>query len=255
MHLSNIKTLLEKKTKAYNTPDYISSDPISIPHSFSQLQDIEIAAFFASTFAWGRRNIIIAKSRQLMTLMDNAPYDFIVNHEEKDRKKFTGFKHRTFQPTDTLYFLAFLQRYYRRHTSLESAFTTHLTKGINGVENALIGFHNLFFSLDFAPQRTKKHLPTPIRKSTCKRLNMFLRWMVRKDDNGVDFGLWTKISPAQLYIPMDVHVIRIATRLGLLERKQTDWKAVQELTAILRTFDPDDPAKYDYALFGMGVFE
>jgi len=187
--------------------------------------------------------------------MDGAPFDFVTNHVETDRKRFLEFKHRTFQATDTLYFLEFFQNYFRRHASLEHAFARHLQTGDATVENALTGFHRDFFDHPFAPDRTRKHVATPERGSTCKRLNMFLRWMVRRDDRGVDFGVWRQISPARLLIPLDVHVERVARQLGLLHRPQTDWKAVLELSDSLRVFDADDPVRYDFALFGLGVLE
>jgi len=252
---NQVKEILEYYYKKYNTIDFIKDDPISIPHKFSKKQDIEISAFWTSVIAWGRRNMIMKNANKLFDLMDNAPYDFIVNHEEKDRERFLDFKHRTFQPTDTLYFLEFLQWYYKNNDSLETAFSDHLNKTDENIESALVGFHNLFFSLDDAPHRTKKHIPTPIRKSTCKKLNMFLRWMVRKDENGVDFGIWNNINTSQLMIPIDVHVERIARNLGLLSRKQRDWKAVIELTNNLKNIDSSDPIKYDFALFGYGVME
>ncbi len=250
-----IKELLEKYYIKYNTPDFILNDPVSIPHSYTKKQDIEIAAFWTSVIAWGKRAMIIKSAKKLFELMDNAPYDFIVNHEEKDRKRFLDFKHRTFQPTDTLYFLEFLQWYYTNNKSLEQAFSRHLNENSENVKDALIGFHELFFSLEYAPQRTQKHIPTPLRKSTCKKLNLFLKWMVRNDDQGVDLGLWKEIKPSQLLIPIDVHVERVGKRIGLLKRKQRDWKAVEELTAELKIYDPDDPVKYDFSLFGLGVME
>ena len=246
--LSKIKELLDNKYLEFNRPEFIVSDPIQIPKSFTLLQDIEISAFWVSILSWGQRKTIINKSKQLFTLMDNAPYDFILNHTEKDRKLFCDFKHRTFQYTDTLYFLQFLQWYYQENESLENAFVNH-----REIKSALSSFHDLFFHLKNSPQRTRKHIATPRRNSSCKRLNMFLRWMVRSDRCGVDFGLWSRISPARLMIPLDVHVERVARTLGLLKRKQRDWKAVEELTTNLRTLDPDDPVKYDFALFGMGV--
>ena len=191
----------------------------------------------------------------LQRLLDNAPHDFIVNHLEKDRARFLDFKHRTFQPTDTLYFLEFLQNHYVHDSSLETAFSRHISENTPSVEKALVGFHNDFFALPDAPQRTRKHVATPISKSTCKRLCMFLRWMVRDDDKGVDFGLWKTIKPTQLLIPLDVHVERQARRLGLLERPKVDWQAVLELTESLRQFDRNDPVKYDFALFGLGIEE
>lgn len=253
--MHSIKDLLDAAVVQYNRPDFIESDPISIPHRFSRLQDREIMGFWAAMLAWGQRKTIIQSANTLARLMDYAPYDFICNHEEQDRARFLSFKHRTFQATDTLWFLTFLQDFYRRHNSLEIAFARHLQDGDATVEKALIGFHRDFFNLPYAPDRTRKHVSTPEKGSTCKRLNMFLRWMVRRDEAGVDFGLWQTIRPDQLLIPLDVHVDRVARRLGLLERKQTDWQAVLELTATLRTFDARDPVKYDFALFGLGVLE
>lgn len=239
----------------YNQPDFIADDPISIPHRFGHLPDREIMGFWTAMLAWGQRKTIIQNAERLVALMDGAPHDFVLNHVEKDRERFLSFKHRTFQATDTLWFLEFFQQYYRQNNSLEYAFTRHLTTGDSTTESALIGFHRHFFDHPYAPDRTRKHVATPERGSTCKRLNMFLRWMVRRDEAGVDFGQWAGIRPAQLLIPLDVHVERVARRLGLLERKQTDWLAVLELTTRLREFDAEDPVKYDFALFGMSVTE
>ncbi|WP_264792874.1 TIGR02757 family protein [Aureispira anguillae] len=250
-----LKELLEEKVQEFNQTSFISNDPISLPHQFTQLQDIEIIGFWVAMLAWGRRTMIINSGKKLIELMDGAPHDFIVNHQEKDRARFLSFKHRTFQPLDTLYFLEFLQAYYQKNTSLELAFSQHINAEDETIEKALIGFHDLFFSLPDAPHRTRKHIATPKRKSTCKRLCMFLRWMVRKDNKGVDFGLWNHISPSQLLMPLDVHVDRIGRRYGLIQRKQTDWKTVLELTNNLRQFDPLDPVKFDFALFGIGVLE
>lgn len=252
---TNLKEYLDNCVERFNQPGFIKNDPICIPHQFTILQDIEIMGFWVAMLAWGQRKTIINKSLELIDLMKGKPYEFIINHDEKDRKSFLGFKHRTFQATDTLYFLEFLQQYYRKNESLEDAFSRHLSPDDHSTENALIGFHNFFFSLPNAPSRTQKHIATPARKSSCKRLNMFLRWMVRKDSKGVDFGFWKKIKPAQLMMPLDVHVERVGHRLNLLNRKQRDWKAVEELTKNLRLFDPEDPVKYDFALFGLGVLE
>ena len=245
--------LLEAAVDQYNHPDFIESDPISIPHQFSLKQDREIMGFWTAMLAWGQRKTIINNANKLVELMDGAPYDFVLHHQEEDRRVFLDFKHRTFQATDTLYFLEFFQQYYRQHDSLEDAFASQLSPTALNAESALAGFQSLFFALPDAPERTRKHIPSPLRGSTCKRLNMFLRWMVRKDNKGVDFGIWDRIAPSQLLIPLDVHVDRIARSLGLLERKQTDWQAVLELSEVLRSFDPADPVKYDFALFGMGV--
>lgn len=251
---SHLKDYLDSYVEKFNQAHFIENDPISIPHQFSTLQDIEITAFWTSMLAWGQRKTIINNANKLFKLMDNAPYDFILNHQEIDRQRFMDFKHRTFQPLDTLYFLEFLQHFYRHHSSLEEAFIPTLTHSNNDyVENALKGFHELFFSLELAPQRTRKHIATPQSKSTCKRLCMFLRWMVRNDNRGVDFGLWQQIPTAALMMPLDVHVERHARRLGLIQREKTDWTTVKELTENLRQFDPSDPVKYDFALFGMGV--
>jgi uncharacterized protein (TIGR02757 family) len=251
----NLKNYLDECVERFNRPDFIDNDPIQIPHRFSKRQDIEIAAFWTAMLSWGQRKTIINSATKLMQLMDNAPHDFVVNHQEIDRRHFLNFVHRTFQPTDTLYFLEFFQQFYQKNDSLEDAFAAHLPPSVSTIENALLGFHNAFFSLPVAPQRTKKHIATPASKSTCKRLCMFLRWMVRQDACGVDFGLWQKIKPAQLLMPLDVHVDRHARRLGLLERPKSDWQAVLELTENLRAFDPNDPVKYDFALFGLGVLE
>lgn len=255
MNASQLKKYLDECVEQFNRPTFIPDDPISIPHQFTKLQDIEIMGFWVSMLAWGQRKTIINKANELISLMDGAPYDFICNHEEKDRARFESFKHRTFQYTDTLYFLHFFQYYYRQANSLQQAFSKYLSPQAEHVGPALIGFHEDFFSLPDAPRRTRKHIATPARKSSCKRLNMFLRWMVRKDDKGVDFGLWDSIETRQLLMPLDVHVDRVARQFGLLKRKQRDWQAVLELTESLRAFDPKDPVKYDFALFGMGVLE
>jgi uncharacterized protein (TIGR02757 family) len=250
-----LKKLLDEKVAEYNCKDFIKDDPIALPKRFSKNQDIEIIGFWTAMLSWGRRVQIIKSGEKLLELMGNAPYDFILNHKETDRKAFLDFKHRTFQSDDCIYFLEWLQWYYRNNNSLEDAFSNHLKKEDIHVGPALVGFHNLFFSLPDAPNRTKKHIATPERKSSCKRLNMFLRWMVRKDDKGVDFGIWSKIKTSQLLIPLDVHVERIARNLDLLHREQRDWQAVLELTENLRKFDKKDPVKYDFALFGIGVLE
>lgn len=245
----SLAEFLDAKTAEYNRPSFIKDDPISIPHRFFKRQDIEIAAFFAAIFSWGNRTTIIRKSNELMQLMDNAPHQFILGHDEKDLRRLLDFRHRTFNATDLLYFIAFFKHHYTRHDSLEEAFLR------SAPAPALSGFYPYFFSLEDAPPRTHKHIASPEKNSSCKRLNMFLRWMVRKDDRGVDFGIWQKISPARLICPLDVHVARVARRLGLLTRNQTDWQAALELTDQLRIFDKDDPVKYDFALFGLGVME
>jgi len=252
---NNLKEFLDLKVEEYNQPGFIENDPIVIPHSFSKKQDIEITGFWASVLAWGQRVTIINKCRTLFEMMDNAPHDFILNHSDQELRPFEKFKHRTFNATDTLYFIEFLKQFYQKHDSLEAAFAARLAPDAQTVETGLKGFHDTFFELPDAPQRTRKHIATPARKSACKRLNMFLRWMARKDDKGVDFGIWHQISPAQLVCPCDLHVDRVARKLGLIQRKQTDWLTALELTASLRELDPEDPVKYDFALFGLGVEE
>ncbi len=249
---------MDKKVKAYNNPSFIPSDPVCIPHSFSRKQDIEIAGFFAAVFAWGNRLTIINKSKELMQLMDNAPYQFIMQHQEADLHTLMHFKHRTFTTTDLLYFISFFKHHYSQHKSLEKAFLLYNENDCKNAEPLkciLSDFYHYFFSLNDVPSRTRKHIATPQRNSTCKRLNMFLRWMVRKDNNGVDFGIWNNIKPAELVCPVDVHVARVAKHFNLLTRKQTDWAAAMELTINLRQFDEEDPVKYDFALFGLGVME
>jgi uncharacterized protein (TIGR02757 family) len=246
---------LNEKVANYNRPEFIAADPICIPHRFIKQPDIEIAAFFAAIFAWGNRKTIINKTSELMALMNNAPYDFCMNHTDADLKKLLQFKHRTFNATDLLYFVQFFHMHYSRYASLETAFTLWMKKGDENIENALNGFYKYFFSLPDVPSRTLKHMACPRNKSACKRMNMFLRWMVRKDKCGVDFGAWKNISPAQLIIPLDVHVARVARHFNLLTRPQTDWQAALELTQQMKQLNKKDPASYDIALFSLGVLE
>jgi len=254
MKAGDLKEFLDKKVDEFNQPSFIKDDPISIPHLFSKKQDIEIAALFASVFSWGNRTTIIRKATELMRRMDMAPHEFCKSYQKHDLRRLKGFKHRTFNEDDLLYFVEFLHKHYNTSRTLETAFT----KGMNGnnrdTEYALNGFKKYFFSMDHI-KRTEKHISSPLQKSTCKRMNMFLRWMVRKDSNGVDFGIWQKISASHLICPIDVHVARVSRRLGILQRKQTDWLAALELTEYLRTLDRDDPVKYDFALFGLGTQE
>lgn len=256
-----LRDFLNEKARQYNNKSFIESDPISIPHRFSLKQDIEIASFFAATLAWGQRVTIINKCNELLNMMDNRPYDFLLNHQSNDLKPFLKFKHRTFNATDTLYFIESLSVFYKTHTSLEEAFVQNLdltqpaATDVFLIEQALIQFNNVFFSLPDVPQRTRKHVSTPARKSACKRLNMFLRWMVRQDACGVDFGIWKQISPSQLVCPCDVHVERVARNLKLISRKGMDWQTAMELTTNLRKLNAADPVLYDFALFGVGVME
>lgn len=258
---SKLKEFLDRKVNEYNRPAFIASDPISVPHSFSKKQDIEIAGFFAAIFAWGNRTTIIGKCTELMKLMDNSPHEFIVGHKPRQLKKLEGFCHRTFNTTDLLYFISFLRRHYKKYDSLEDAFTNApvppVSEGMpeEPVQCYLDYFYSYFFSLPHIPARTRKHVAAPMKNSACKRLNMFLRWMVRSDDHGVDFGIWKKMRPTELIIPLDLHVARVAKRFDLLERPRSDWRSALELTHHLRMFDPLDPVKYDFALFALGVVE
>ncbi len=255
MNSKKLKIFLDSKVDFYNQPSFIQQDPICIPHMFSTKQDIEIAGFFASIFAWGNRTTIINKSKELLQLMNNAPYQFILNHSKNDLKKLLHFKHRTFNNTDLLYFIEFLQLHYSKNQSLEIAFTQQMNKKDKNVENGLIGFYNYFFSLPFVPDRTRKHIASPEKNSSCKRLNMYLRWMVRNDNKGVDFGIWKNIQPHQLIIPIDVHVARVAKKFNLLLQNKTDWQTAVALTDYLKTLNKTDPVKYDFALFSLGVIE
>jgi len=249
-----LKQLLDAKVALYNQPSFIEKDPVCIPHQYSSRQDIEISGLFAAVLAWGNRTTIINNCRRLMAWMDNDPHNFIMNHSDADLKPFVHFAHRTFNATDLLYFIHFLQYHYRRYPSLEDAFVPGKSYKEVTVEQALIHFHNYFFSIEH-PERTKKHISTPARGSACKRLNMYLRWVVRKDKQGVDFGLWTKIKPHQLVCPLDVHVARVAERLELLDNNKSNWANAIELTGKLKEINPQDPAVYDYALFGLGMAE
>ena len=254
MRVEDLKSFLDAKVEEYNQPGFIYNDPIVIPHEYSKKQDIEIAGFIAAVFAWGQRKTIINKCHEFLSLLDNDPHAFVLSYQESDLKPFLSFKHRTFNSTDALYFLHFFRWFYESHSSLEEAYT----KGLGSespMEARLTHFFKLFFSLPDHPVRTYKHIPNPARKSACKRINMFLRWMVRKDDKGVDFGIWDAINPSLLICPCDLHVDRVARKLGLIKRKQTDWRTVIELTENLKKLDPEDPVKYDFALFGLGVEE
>jgi uncharacterized protein (TIGR02757 family) len=252
--IKSLRGFLNEKVALYNSQGFIEKDPICIPHSFSKKQDIEIGGFFASTLAWGNRTSIISSSKKLMSWMDNAPHQFIMDHEEADLTGFLKFAHRTFNATDLLYFIFFLKTHYKGHESLEDAFVPAKTYKEENVGEAITYFHNYFFSLEHPP-RTKKHIATPERNSACKRINMYLRWMVRNDNKGVDFGIWKKISPAQLICPLDVHVARVAHKLHILPSNKADWKNAVYLTNLLKELNPSDPAVYDFALFGLGMAE
>jgi uncharacterized protein (TIGR02757 family) len=245
---------LEAKADQYNNTDFIESDPISVPHLFQKKEDIEIAAFLTATIAWGQRTTIIRNARRLMLMMDDCPYDFIMDATPVDLKRLTSFVHRTFNGEDVIFFLQSLQNIYRNHGGLEKLFTKAIEPDNHDAKDGLHRFRQVFFSIAF-PLHTGRHIADVSTGSAAKRLNMFLRWMVRADKRGVDFGIWKGIGMYQLYCPLDVHSGQVARKLGLLTRKQNDWKAVEELTKALRAFDPIDPVKYDFALFGLGVFE
>ncbi len=250
----NLKDFLDKKVDEYNQPNFIPNDPISIPHQFSSRNDIEITGFLASIMAWGQRKTIINKCNELIERMDGTPYDYIMNHKDQDLKSLLGFKHRTFNDTDMLYFIAFFRYHYTHFDSLEDAFLMGQESVAEvDLEQALDAFKTYFFSLPDYPHRTRKHISSPAQKSTVKRINMFLRWMVRKDNKGVDFGIWNRLSPKDLICPCDVHVERVARKFGLITLEKVNWKTARELTANLRLLDPNDPVKYDFALFGLGV--
>lgn len=245
---------LEAKADQYNNTDFIESDPISIPHLFQRKEDIEIAAFLTATIAWGQRTTIIRNARRLMLMMDDSPFDFISEAAISDFKRFSAFVHRTFNGEDVMFFLQSLQNIYRNHGGLENLFTKPVLREGSDSKDSLLNFRNVFFSIPF-PLHAGGHVADVSRGSAAKRLNMFLRWMVRNDKRGVDFGIWNGIGSHKLYCPLDVHSGQVARKLGLLVRIQNDWKAVEELTIALRTFDALDPVKYDFALFGLGVFE
>ena len=249
----DIRQLLEEKYLKYNTKDFIESDPVYIPHQFSQKENIEIAGFLTATIAWGQRPTIIKNARKLMRMMDNEPCDFIREASENEIVGISSFVHRTFSGTDLQFFIRALRHIDNKYGGLHKLFSKAYRK-TGDLREGLIEFRQAFFEIPH-PARTEKHVADISKGASAKRINMFLRWMVRQDTSGVDFGLWDDIPSSALFIPLDVHSGRVARDLGLLNRKQSDWKAVEELTDNLRKFDPSDPVKYDFALFGMGVFE
>lgn len=248
-----MKEFLDEKYLRFNSENFIYNDPVSIPHMFSSKKDIELSGFLTATISWGRRDLIIASAKELMKRMGDKPYEFLLESEPEDLEEFSSYYYRTFQGTDIIYFLQALKRIYLKYEDMEQLFITHYSKYGN-IMGALGGFRSEFFSCEHE-KRTEKHFADISRGAAGKRLNMFLRWMVRKDSRGVDFGLWDRISPSELFIPLDLHSGNIARKLGLLKRRANDWKAVEELTCILRKFDQSDPVRYDYALFGLGVNE
>lgn len=252
MNKKELKAFLDEKAMRYNHPDFITTDPIQIPHHFSQKEDIEISAFLIATIAWGNRKSIITNGHKLRSIMGNAPHDYILNYHAKDATHLEGFVHRTFNNQDLHYFFKALQHIYLKKGGLEKVFKDAATH--SSMQPAISNFKQTFFKLPHLP-RTQKHVSDPQKNSAAKRINMFLRWMVRNDTSGVDFGIWRSISPAILSCPLDVHSGGIARKLGILHRKQNDGKALLELDTALREMDPTDPVKYDFALFGLGAFE
>ena len=252
MNKAELKDFLDAKVIQYNNPKFIESDPIQIPHEFNKKEDIEIAGFLTATISWGNRKSIINNANRLMELLDNSPYDFVMNHQETDLEKLQPFVHRTFNGKDCIQFIKSLQNIYSNHNGLEAVFAKH-AKQIS-LQDSISKFKTVFFEIEHL-QRTQKHVSDPLKKSAAKRINMFLRWMVRNDYTGVDFGIWKSISPSLLSCPLDVHSGNVARKLGLLKRKQNDAKALLELDTALRKLDAKDPVKYDFALFGLGVFE
>lgn len=252
MKRTELKEFLDEKVEFYNRPFFIEEDPVSIPHLFTGKEDIEIAGFLAATIAWGNRKMILRNAGRMMEILDNSPFDFIINSEMSDLERVGCFVHRTFNASDLVYFLKALKHIYKTKGGLEALFQTNGSS--TSLQHAIHELYTIFFELPHE-KRTERHVSDPFKGSAAKKINMFLRWMVRKDNRGVDFGIWEKISPSKLYIPLDIHSGNTARKLGLLARRANDWKAVEELTGILREFDPDDPVKYDFALFGLGVFE
>ncbi|MGS2763953.1 TIGR02757 family protein [Sinomicrobium sp. M5D2P9] len=249
---SELKEFLDAKAAEYNKPDFIETDPIQIPHAFTRKEDIEIAGFLAATIAWGNRKSIINNARKMMTFMGDAPYDFVMSHKAEDLEKLNTFVHRTFNGTDLQCFVQSLRHIYTKHGGPEAVFAKHAEE--ETLQDAIHHFKKYFFEIPHLP-RTEKHVSDPLKGSSAKRINMFLRWMVRDDNTGVDFGIWKSLSPSRLSCPLDVHSGNVARKLGLLKRKQNDAKALSELDDSLRKLDASDPVKYDFALFGLGAFE
>lgn len=252
MNNQELKTFLDEKYTQYNTLDFIDTDPVQVPHRYTIKEDIEIAGFLAATIAWGNRKMIINNANKLMLLMGNSPYDFIMNFTSNDLNKLDGFVHRTFNSEDLKFFMKSLRNIYQQHGGLENVFARNQT--IDSIQESISEFKKIFFETEHLP-RTTKHVSDPLNNSAAKRINMFLRWMVRQDNQGVDLGIWKSIPMSILSCPLDVHSGNVARKLGILNRKQNDAKALKELDTKLRELDPYDPVKYDFALFGLGVFE
>jgi len=243
---------MDSKVEQYNNVRFIESDPIQIPHQFEKKEDIEIAGFLTATISWGNRKSIIKNAKFMMELMDNSPHDFVINHLEKDLQALLPFIHRTFNGLDFIQFVESLKHIYSKHGGLEAIFSKYAEP--KSLQESISNFKSHFFEIEHLP-RSQKHISDPLKNSAAKRINMFLRWMVRQDKSDVDFGIWKTLSPSQLSCPLDVHSGNVARKLGLLKRKQNDAKALTELDSSLRCLDPSDPVKYDFALFGLGVFE
>ncbi|WP_434036165.1 TIGR02757 family protein [Formosa sp. 4Alg 33] len=252
MTKTELKDFLDSKVIEYNNPNFIESDPIQIPHQFTLKEDIEISGFLTATISWGNRKSIIKNANHMMELLDHSPYDFVMNHSETDLDTLNAFVHRTFNGADFAQFITSLKHIYTNHYGLEALFAKHADT--DSLQPAIHQFKKVFFEAEHL-QRTQKHISDPMKNSAAKRINMFLRWMVRNDNTGVDFGIWNTLSPAQLSCPLDVHSGNVARKLKLLSRKQNDGKALNELDLALRKLDKTDPVKYDFALFGLGVFE
>ncbi len=249
---ANIREFLEEKVDIYNQPRFIDTDPISVPHRFAIKEDVEVSGFLTSVISWGKRDMIIRNALKIMELMGNRPYEFVMNHKDSHLEKFNGFVHRTFSGRDLKYFIRALKNIYLNYGGLEEVFSRYSTE--YSTQTAIHQFRKIFFTLDH-PLSVTRHIPDPAKKSAAKRINMYLRWMVRNDNRGVDFGLWKSISPSILSCPLDVHSGNISRKLGLIRRKQNDAAAVAELDKVLRGFDREDPVKYDFALFGLGAVE
>jgi len=252
LNIDNLKDFLDSKVLQYNTPDFIEPDPISIPHQYTLKEDIEISGFLTATISWGNRKMIVKNANRMMDLLGNSPYDFVMNHEEHHLEKLEGFVHRTFNSIDFSHFIKALKHIYNNHDGLESIFLNHASE--DSLQPAIHELKRVFFEIPH-PSRTTKHVSDPFKNSACKKINMWIRWLVRNDNTGVDFGIWNSIPPSKLSCPLDMHSGNVARKLGLLTRKQNDAKALVELDASLRKLDSADPVKYDFALFGLGVFE
>ncbi len=248
-NLSDLKATLDEAFFKFSNRGFIEEDPVLIPHLFQKKQDIEIAGYIAATFAWGQRKTIINKSKEFLSLMDNSPLEFVLNFQDSDEKQFHGFKHRTFNGMDAISFLKFFRKCYSKFESLEDmAFSNNS----EDVKSGIIQIRESFIEFASPMERTLKHVQNPLKGSACKRINMFFRWMVRKDNDGVDFGIWKNLGPSNLICPLDIHVSRASYELGMIKKVTSDWNTAIEITNVLLELDPKDPIKYDIALFSLG---